>query len=31
MGRSDDDIEKEAARRLKADKGIDYKLPKKES
>ena len=29
LGRSDDDIDKEAARRLKDEKGIEYKLPKK--
>ncbi|HRW03668.1 MAG TPA: hypothetical protein P5121_01155 [Caldilineaceae bacterium] len=29
MGRSEDDIDKEAARRLKEEKGIDYKLPEK--
>ena len=29
MGRSEDDIAKEAARRLKEEKGIDYKLPEK--
>jgi hypothetical protein len=28
MGRSDDDIDKEAARRLKDQQGIEYKLPK---
>lgn len=31
LGRSDDDIDKEAARRLKENKGIDYKLPDKKS
>lgn len=29
MGRSDEDIEKEAARRLKTEQGIEYKLPDK--
>lgn len=29
MGRTDDDIEKEAARRLKEEQGIEYKLPDK--
>ncbi|MEZ4675553.1 MAG: hypothetical protein R2932_15080 [Caldilineaceae bacterium] len=29
MGRSETDIEKEAARRLKEEQGIDYKLPEK--
>jgi hypothetical protein len=29
MGRSDDDIDKEAARRLKDEQGIEYKLPDK--
>lgn len=29
IGRSEDDIDKEAARRLKEHKGIEYKLPKK--
>jgi len=30
MGRSDEDIDKEAARRLKNEQGIEYKLPDKQ-
>ncbi len=29
LGRTDDDIDKEAARRLKEEQGIEYKLPEK--
>jgi len=29
LGRSDDDIDKEAARRIKEDQGIEYKLADK--
>lgn len=31
LGRTEEDIDKEAARRLKENKGIEYKLPDKKS